>query len=670
MTRALLLALAACTTTAPSPTAPRPAPVAPTAPIASPAGSSAVVGFAHRTQMIESRHGGGIVTLATTTDGTAALTVDELGGARLWPVLDGSREPRVVDLPRARALALGLDPRGFLAAAIDVAGGLSLAIVDRDGLILQRASLPADPAFVRVVITSRGVIALRADHSIVRLGSDGAIVDVLRGGSGERITALAARGDKVVVQVERSTRKLRWLTLAPALTWGAWIPSPIEPEGVVELSPSGESIALAVGVDAQRRLVLVDTGTGAPFDGEAVGAPFGMAFSDEQHVALWVNGQTRVHAIGSQDASKLVGVTPEPTRSEPTVLVAGGGRAIGMSSAELVIVDRTGTEYLGYDIDAPTVTTPGPAGSLLVGLGTTFVQLDSTFASTGTPTFQLPASSSVAELVHLDDSQWLVEWGAHDTGRISTALVDTASTTRSVLRSDDPAVYALAYEPRSRLVTLGLGEIAEVYRYVPRKKQLAKLSSIKRTTPTWGQTALMPLAPALANGNELLSVAIGGRLVVRWARDARTPDQGTMLELDGTYGGADRVGNVYVWTRQGGTYALVVVRDGKQVAKLPTERPVALSPDPEGKRYLEISQHEVALVAHDGTRAWTLAVSGVSEAHWLGDGGLALVGVGGIARVDAATGAVQAARCGWRFGLTKTAHRGSSRSEPLCTQLR
>src|SRR5262245_10461262 len=55
-------------------------------------------------KLIETPHGGTITQLAVTPDGKAAITLDDLGGFRLWPALDGSVEPRVTELPRPAQL--------------------------------------------------------------------------------------------------------------------------------------------------------------------------------------------------------------------------------------------------------------------------------------------------------------------------------------------------------------------------------------------------------------------------------------------------------------------------------------------------------------------------------------------------------------------------------------
>ncbi|MGN6107612.1 MAG: hypothetical protein ACTHU0_21055, partial [Kofleriaceae bacterium] len=96
-------------------TAVRP-PIAAPAPATPPAPRSA--------PSVAAPHGATITALAISADGSAAVSADDLGGARLWPALDGSAEPRVVALPHTGALAIGAHPRGFAIAAIDDAGGL------------------------------------------------------------------------------------------------------------------------------------------------------------------------------------------------------------------------------------------------------------------------------------------------------------------------------------------------------------------------------------------------------------------------------------------------------------------------------------------------------------------------------------------------------------------
>ncbi|HET9987827.1 MAG TPA: hypothetical protein VFQ65_04890, partial [Kofleriaceae bacterium] len=70
-----------------------------------------------------------------------------------------------------------------------------------------------------------------------------------------------------------------------------------------------------------------------------------------------------------------------------------------------------------------------------------------------------------------------------------------------------------------------------------------------------------------------------------------------------------------------------------------------------------------------GTLVWKQTLAGANQVLWPTDDTLAIITAAGIARLDAATGAVTAVRCGWSFGLSPLAHTSGVRIEPLCTQL-
>src|SRR5262245_60147358 len=96
---AWLLVIAACGSREPIARKP-PAPPAPT-PVTPAVHYQDVHGAA-----ITAPHGSRIVNVAVADTGDAALTADVLGELRLWPTLDGTREPVVVRGPRARQLAI------------------------------------------------------------------------------------------------------------------------------------------------------------------------------------------------------------------------------------------------------------------------------------------------------------------------------------------------------------------------------------------------------------------------------------------------------------------------------------------------------------------------------------------------------------------------------------
>src|SRR6187455_2402309 len=119
MNRVAVLALAAaCGTHAPPVELPAPRPVtrAPDAAVAQTLPAAPLVRTDGAGGGAEAPTGGTIAALAVTPDGTAEVTADELGGVRLWPALDGSREPRVVVVPEPHALAIGTRQGGFTIA--------------------------------------------------------------------------------------------------------------------------------------------------------------------------------------------------------------------------------------------------------------------------------------------------------------------------------------------------------------------------------------------------------------------------------------------------------------------------------------------------------------------------------------------------------------------------
>src|SRR3954462_10648055 len=126
----LCLVLAACgAESAPAPV-PTP-PVAPAVPAPPPAPPPPLT----------AAHGAEIAALTTTADGVAAATAARLGGVRLWPVLDGTREPVVIQGTPPRALALVRDGDGFAIGMLDAAGGVRVVRTTAAGAVRDRVTL-------------------------------------------------------------------------------------------------------------------------------------------------------------------------------------------------------------------------------------------------------------------------------------------------------------------------------------------------------------------------------------------------------------------------------------------------------------------------------------------------------------------------------------------------
>jgi hypothetical protein len=287
------------------------------------------------------------------------------------------------------------------------------------------------------------------------------------------------------------------------------------------------------------------------------------------------------------------------------------------------------------------------------------------------PDLQVPSGAAVVQVRWLGADDWLVESSGIATGETAVALVDAEHATRQVVRDHLAMVELLLYEPSTGLATLSLGDTAEVLRYDAAHHRVDRVAAVKRARG-FEQLQLWPLAPALAGGAQLLLVRMAEHVTLHWSRDAARPDSGKALVLDGSVGTADAAGRAYVWTSVPGGLALAQFFDGARVAGVPTDGPAALFPDPTGARIAAVGQHGVVLLARDGAAwraAWSQPLVGVTEALWLDDGALAIVSAGGLARLDPASGAVIAARCGWHFGLSSKPHPVTPRIEPVCAQL-
>src|SRR5262245_1928021 len=288
----MTLVLVACSSKTPAPVQPiqRDAPVAATtAPPGAPVATVHTPGRARG--VIEAPHGGMIVALATTDDGRAALSCDELGGVRLWPALDGSREPRVVDLPPPRQLAVGARPDGFAIAALDEVGGIVVALVDGDGLTKTRATFPGDPPFTAIAMTELGLLALRSDQVLMILAPDGSSAGRLATDPGQRVVTWSISNGRAVVALETagsSTPRVRWLALAPKLGWGGWIATEEEIGTEVALAPGGKRLATRIPLGDKRpgKTIVIDITSGKALVSDLLRDALGLTFADDDHLAI------------------------------------------------------------------------------------------------------------------------------------------------------------------------------------------------------------------------------------------------------------------------------------------------------------------------------------------------------------------------------------------------
>lgn len=637
---------------------------------AGPRGASPMVATTPTRAMIVAPHGAPIVALAITSDGTAAITADETGGMRLWPKLDGTREPCVVELPTPRSLAIAHHRDAFFVAWIDSANNLALAELDDRGRTLRHGAVPQDADFVGLAITDLGLLAWRSDQTIVMYDLDGVQVGRIGTEPGERLVNVAVNGTSALAVVSlragsAETHVVRPLQLAP-LAWGKpFDPGGGDPIGPIAISKSGKRIALIATEDHKtNELRFVERSTGRLLASSRVETPMEIGFADEDHLACaFLNNPAWITTATNEFTPALNG-----TPAGPEQFATGDDVAVTARGFELQIANPKSAAFLGYGLVSPQIATLGPNQGLVVGMAGDFVELDAALAATGVKPPATPKDSTLLELHWMGGADFAANV-MDGNGEFSTLILSDgheplplkpSATSRRTLQP-------LRYEPSTRLLTVSFGD-ASVERWTADQHKLEYLASFPHAAAS-RERELVPLAPALAGGKELVDVNLVNGASVAWT-DATTKQRSAAMRI-AAFITADPAGHVYAWTVDPATSQLVisVLAPGKILATLPHDGTVTLWPDPKGTRVAEVGANHVALYKLDGTLVWKQALVGANQVLWPADDTLAIITAAGIARLDAATGAVTLARCGWSFGLLPLAHTSGVRIEPLCTQL-
>jgi WD40 repeat protein len=637
---------------------------------AGPRGASPMISTPATRAMIEAPHGSPITELAVTADGTAAITADETGGMRLWPKLDGTREPCVVELPAPRSLAIARHHDAFFVAWIDSANSLALAELDDRGRTIRHGAIAQDAEFRGIVMTDLGLLAWRSDQTIVLYDFDGAQIGRLGTEPGERVVSVAANGTSAVAVVairagSAEGNVVRPLQLAP-LAWA----KPFEagggnPDGVIAISKSGKRIALATSLDDKTtELRIVELTTGRLLASSHVDVTLELGFTDEDHVAV-----SSANGVGWLAVAKDSPPAPNTGSVPGSPFATADHRAVVARDVELELARPDGEQYLGYGLTSPQLATLGPNHGLVVGMGKELVQLDPTLAAVAAKPPAVPADATLLELHWLGGTDFAANVRQSD-GELGSLIVSSEGRDPLPLRAPTAKTHALQplhYEPSTHLVTQSFGD-ASVERWSADQRKIEYLAAFPRAAASRDRQ-FVPLAPALAGDKELVDVTLSSPPTVTWT-DATTKQRSTPMPIT-AFITADSAGHVYAWTVDTASKQLVisVLAPGKVLNTLPHDGTVTLWPDPKGTRVAEVGANQVALYKLDGTLVWKQAVANASQVLWPSDDTLMVIAAAGIARLDAMTGAIAGARCGWGFGLQATAHNPSTRIEPLCTQL-
>ncbi|HWO21564.1 MAG TPA: hypothetical protein VNO30_22500 [Kofleriaceae bacterium] len=337
-----------------------------------------------------------------------------------------------------------------------------------------------------------------------------------------------------------------------------------------------------------------------------------------------------------------------------------------------------------------------------------------------TPTGVVHRAGSLFTLDYLRETLWLdarLRVVREAVLPVGTLLIDSAhAIEQEVAPNGGPG------GPAATLVSYGsgrrepIGPIApapgEVIAYEPRTRTLAALAGGGREVRRWrldlATAAIEPAGPALrvrrearielfdpALADGVVAIAIvysmlgvdgAAEIFVERApgSGALAPGSGALAPVGGALAPASRVmlGNVSVlgFDRRGGIWSatgfgvrqITVHRAGRVAArfKVPADlRSEAV--DPTGERLVLMGERAVVALGMDGAELWRRWAPGARNGAFSEDGKhVALIAQGGLLVLDAATGAVVTAGCGWLFGRLAETWPGRTvlGAPPLCAE--
>jgi len=591
-----------------------------------PAVIAAPLPTARRPLTVHAMHAARLRALAVTEDGALAVSADLHGSLRWWASLDGTREPLVLPVRAATALAIVHDSEGGAFAAIDEVGQVEVVRVSAAGEISARGIAELARPAVEIRAIEHAFLARCDDGTIVRIGVDGRRSGELRPRAHQHVASLAARRGAVIAILDTGGEiHGQWLDPVK-MKWGELTPS-LDIDGTrVELSPEHHKIAGVV--NGGKTLAIVDLGTGfhesVPITADFVDPllrPVGFAGDDS--LALVRSGSVMWDGVSAQIATGEAAITDIGVVAETE-----GGLVISNATSMV-------NEYIGYQLATVVHTHALAGGGWLATDGRTIAAIDDHLRTTRAYEFDDVATPKYGfyDLRIVDDHHALASGSSGSTQDLY--LLDLELGTATVIGSGigsvdyDAARQAVAYRTKDAFV---------LAHYDSRRHELGTPASF----PFSGNSSVMHFLDA-AKTHDLAVV-----IEAEYGYDVESTATITRIRAiraDGTL----ELGNVKSmtltprwWRSNGNVDALV----GPGWAPPTT---AVVRPSPDGKLVATFDGNHITLRDARGAERWTVPAAGATDLEWSKSGVLAGHG-DGMARFDVATGEVSALQCGWRFG--------------------
>ena len=649
-------------------------------------------------------HGGAITHVAVTERADAAVSVDSIGGLRLWPSLDGKQEPVPFSINGAQAVAIAHAGDELLVGVVDQAHAGHVLRFSRAGALRGKVQLPGDTAITQIAGIDGGMVVVRDDQSIERYDARGVQHGRIAADPGMSLGALAVRhgaaaillatrapdavvatlediastGSKVVppvTLVEKAT-VLRWITTTDTLAWGTQqvLPNDANPH-MLAISPNHKRVAL-VELDTTRLAMFEIDGirlTEVPCNGSVVGGDAIAMFDDDHAVAMTGNSLRWVFAKTAKGPTTVAPVdpwavetTPPPSTVNEGAFASADGLVISAFGPNLVKQNLKDTRYLGWNDVASGLVIVSGASVGVVTANDHIVWLDRNLQREKDVTMTDLGYGTPQRVWWLDPNHALLERpSTKQVGMVSSLeLVDFRHHEVSVLLGEFGYIVNVDYQPS--LGMIGVLTNSELQRFAV---DIEYDKVTKRPTLTGAFTAQVKMLDPAKTGGIVGMVANyenDGQHTLLWReKDGKVTVEHSKEAFYGQIVGQSSSGTMYVKMSGG----LRAVKAGKlnQVAS----EMDSVVPNNAGSRLAGIHGAEVMLTDAEGTAVWRQNVWGAIAVSFTSDEARIIVRTtGGMIVLDATTGERVAAACGFSFGLMTKQPLGTElNTEPVCEDL-